>query len=59
VEIQTQEMVVPVSRFVGQPIAAVAATPEAADEAGAIRVQYEVLPHVCNMEAAAQCAACL
>jgi xanthine dehydrogenase YagR molybdenum-binding subunit len=44
----------PLVRFVGQPIAAVAATTQAAaDEAARlIRVDYEPLPFVCDMEAA-------
>lgn len=56
VEVRDQKGELPIVRFVGQPIAAVAATtPEAAEEAARlIRVQYEVLPHVCNMEAARQ-----
>lgn len=44
----------PIVRFVGQPIAAVAATTQAAaDEAARlIRVDYEPLPFVCDMESA-------
>lgn len=54
VEVETKKGELPVVRFVGQPIAAVAATTQAAaDEAARlIRVQYEPLPHVCSMEAA-------
>ncbi|GAA6621048.1 xanthine dehydrogenase family protein molybdopterin-binding subunit [Scytonema sp. NUACC26] len=46
----------PLIRFVGQPIAAVAATtPDAAEEAvRSIRVEYEQLPFVADMEAARQ-----
>lgn len=54
VEVKTKKGELPIARFVGQPIAAVAATTQqAADEAARlISVQYEPLPHVCNMEAA-------
>lgn len=53
-EVKTKNGELPNVRFVGQPIAAVAATTQAAaDEAARlICVQYEPLPHVCNMEAA-------
>lgn len=51
---KTEKGELPIARFVGQPIAAVAATTQQAAEEAArlIRVEYEQLPHVCNMEAA-------
>lgn len=54
VEVKTKNGELPTARFVGQPIAAVAATTQqAANEAARlIRVEYQELPFVCNMEAA-------
>jgi xanthine dehydrogenase YagR molybdenum-binding subunit len=46
----------PIVRFTGQPIAAVAATSARAAEAAAklVRVEYETLPHVTELESARQ-----
>lgn len=53
-ETKTTEGKFPTVRFVGQPIAAVAAISQEAADAAAqlIRVKYEPLPYVCEMEAA-------
>lgn len=53
-EVKAPKGKLPLVRFVGQPIAAIAATTqEAAEEAARlVRIDYEPLPFVCDMEAA-------